>query len=244
MPLFYIRNEDIITIESPEDAVIISPSLYWYEYVEFPTKSLSKAKRLADTFLASRPSSYTKIYVERHGQGFDCYAYDPERLKVQIDKISAKHLPRYFLQQLADQLPVRIDALSIAEMINGIAVEIANPKEQLRSIDTIDFSTLPKPFNRHRQGTLPKYLGITLIGVFLLSMGVDLTLRYQALQATQTMVEQTRTNRSFYEIKSLLKRFENRQTKQEKLRTAIQQALQHRLKDHLTCSIQSGCTYE
>jgi len=244
LALFYIRNENHITIETPKDMVIISPSLYWYEYVEFPTKSLAKARRLADTFLASRPSSYTEIHVERRGKGFDCYAYDPNRLKTVIDDLSTHHLPHYFLQQLSHQLPVRIDETLVAELINGIAVEIANPTKELPSIQSIDITTLPKPLNHSQQGHLPKSLSIALIGLFLVSMGLDLTLRYQTLHATQTMVQEIRSERSFYEIKSLLKRFQKRQKAQEKIRKEIQQALQQRLKKHLTCSIQTGCTYE
>ncbi len=243
MALYYIKEGGTIVKKRDEDIVVISPSLYWYAHAIFPTKSLLKAKKLADSYLASRPSSYTSIYVEKRGDGFDCYAYSDEQIRSLIKMHTSQNTPAYFLQQLSEQLPLRIDEKLAADTINKIAIETKESTKSFPSLDSLDFCSVAKPFNRSGSGSLQKKMVVLVFAALITAAAGDLALRYQKLHALSQLSTQNTKGKSFYEIKSLVKKYSKTQIEQNRLREAIKKSLTSRIKI-LECNLQKGCRYE
>ncbi|BDY13462.1 hypothetical protein [Hydrogenimonas cancrithermarum] len=243
MALHYIREDSTVRKEREEEIVVVSPSLYWYANAKFPTRSLAKARKLADAFLASRPETYRAIFVEKRGESFDCYAYDADLLARRIDETGAKNAPCYFLQQFSEQMPLRIDDGLVAEKLNGICIEMENENTSLPSLDSLDFPAIAQPCNRAERGGVGRKSLTALVALLAIAALFDLSLRYQSLHAVRKMVDDTRTERSLYEIESLVKRYESTMARQRKLRDAIKRSLQGKI-GKLTCSAQKGCVHE
>ncbi len=243
MALYYIKEGDTIVKECSEDIVVISPSLYWYAYAEFPTRSLTKAKKLAGSYMASRPSSYTSIFVEKRGDGFDCYAYDEAHLRSLTEPYASFKTPAYFLQQFSRLLPLRIDENLTADTINGITVEIKESGTALPALDSLDFGAIAKPFNRAGTGGFSKRLTIALLAALLATAAGDLALRYQKLHALEQLNAAGDSGKSMYEIKALSKKYGKTDMEQRGLRRAIKEALSSPMKS-LECDLKKGCTYE
>ncbi len=243
MALYYLRESGTIVKEGSEDIVIVSPSLYWFAHAEFPTSSLSKAKKLADTLLASRPASYTSIYVEKRGGGFDCYAYDEVALSKSIPSGIPSNTPRYFLQQFSDQMPLRIDENLTAETINGICIETHDDSKSLPSLDSIDIRSLAKPFNGSGSNTVSPWMAAALVATLFTAAAADLALRYQTLDALHQRSAARDSQKTMYEIKALLKKYRKIDSEQRRLRATIKKALGSPMKS-LECDPKKGCTYE
>ncbi|WP_300365193.1 hypothetical protein [Hydrogenimonas sp.] len=243
MALYYIRENSIVTLEKEEKVVILSPSLYWYAHAEFPTTSLAKARKLADAFLDSRPDSYRTIYVEKRGNGFDCYAFDADALGIRLDEIEANDAPCFFLQQFSEEMPLRIDSHLIADAINGICIELKDENRTLPTLDSVDLYAVAKPFNRTKSGRIPNGWMVALLVILSITMMMDLALRFQKERALQTASEKVRSERSIYEVKSLISRYQKRAGEQAKLRKAIKKALRGRI-IKIECSPSKGCSRE
>jgi len=243
LALYYIKEDDTIVKDRNDDVVVVSPSLYWYANAKFPTRSLAKAKKLADAFLVSRPETYNSIFVEKRDDSFDCYAYDADLITARIEETGAKSAPCYFLQQFADHMPLGIDDGLIAEKFNGICIEVKNERTSIPSLDSLDFLTIAKPCNHAQQSGIGKKMLATLAAIFIVTMIFDLSLRYQSIYAIRDMIADMRTERSLYEIESLVKRYENTMLRQQKLRISIKRSLQKKLKK-LVCTAQKGCIGE
>ncbi|WP_353661200.1 hypothetical protein [Hydrogenimonas sp. SS33] len=246
MAIFYIRENETVTLpraEKGEDFVILSPSLYWYTHARFPTRSLAKAKRLADAFMDSRPESYREIYVEKRGEGYDCYAYDPEVLRIRLEEEGASGLPCYFLQQFADEMPLRIGDDLIAEAVNGVCLEFRDSNRSLPELASLDFRAVAKPFNKGKSAGGVRRGVYLLLGFFAAAMLLDLGVRLQGYMALQKATENLRTDRSLYEIRAMVKRYETTAQKQAKLRREIARALKGHLK-RLECTPEGGCKSE
>ena len=242
MALYYIKESGTVVKEKEEDIAVLSPSLYWFAHADFPTSSLAKAKRLADSFLSSRPSSYTAIYVEKRGDGFDCYAYDKERISELLKECGCSDAPLYFLQQFAEQLPLRIDDNLAAQTLNGVAIEVAQSQDGLSSLDSLDFGSLARPINKRSVG-ISKIASISLLVLLLFAAAGDLALRYQTLEAIKEKSASLGGGKSMYEIKALLKNYKKVDIEQRRLRNTIKKALGKKMK-MLECTPKKGCSYE
>jgi len=243
LALYYIKEGDTVVKERGDDVVVISPSLYWYAHAVFPTKSVSKAKKLADSYLASRPSSYTSIYVEKSGDGFDCYAYDEAHLRSLIERHVSLKAPAYFLQQLSKELPLRIDENLTADTINGIAIEIKEGAATLPSLDSLDFASVAKPFNKRAAEGISRPMAALLLLLLLATAAGDLALRYQKLHALEKLSGASDTGKSMYEIKALLEKYNRTDGEQRGLRRAIKEALSSPVRS-LECEPKKGCVHE
>lgn len=243
MALYYIRENGTIVRERSGDVVVVAPSLYWYAHAKFPTSSLAKARRLADTFLASRPASYTSIHVEKRDGGFDCYAFDEALLSKSIPGDVPPNTPRYFLQQLADQMPLRIDETLIADTINGICIEMEETAKSLPSLDSVDIGSLAKPFNRAGTNRLPLWVAVTLTAALFTAAAADLALRFQTLEALHHRAAEMNGGKTMYEIKALVQKYQKTDAVQRSLRATIKKALNTPMKS-LECTPKKGCSYE
>jgi hypothetical protein len=244
LALHYIRENETITKEREGDVVVVSPTLYWYAHAEFPTKSLSKARKLADAYLDSRPDSYTTIHVEKRGGGFDCYAYDAAALRTRLEAADAADAPAYFLQQLAAEMPLRIDEKLTADIINGICIELPDTERTLPSIESVDFEASATSFNRANSGTVPNRLLAALVALLAVTMLFDLSLRFQTYRAVTNAAERDSVEKSLYELKSLVSRYEKTAAEQKRLRQSIQKALKQGGLKKLVCTPSKGCSRE
>jgi hypothetical protein len=245
LALYYLQETRTIVKERSKTCAVLSPSLYWYAHAEFPTRSLKKARKLADNYLASRPASYTAIYVEREGDGFACYAYDASNLTLKLEENGLpRDTPCYFLQQFADYMPLRIDEDLIAKKVAGVCIEIEDSSRTLPMLDALDLENLASPFNRSKgEMGVRKPLMVALLALLALTATLDLGLRYQSLSSAESALEKLRSGRSVYEIKVLLSRYETLHAQQTALRDAIRQSLKPPLKT-LRCTPQEGCRRE
>ena len=244
MALYYLRETGTIVKERTGTCAVLAPSLYWYARAQFPTRSLKRAKKLADSYLASRPASYTAIHVVRAADGFDCYAYDAAALEKRLAQEGlGKETPCYFLQQFAEQMPLRIDDTLIADALNGICLEIEEGARKLPMLDGLDIEAIAEPFNTTAAGTHLKRPFAAAVALLAVTALFDLGLRYQTLHDAQSRLEALRSGRSIYEIRALVKQYETLQRTQSGLREQIRKALRPPLKG-LSCSPQKGCTRE
>ncbi len=243
LALYYIRENGTIIKDTPAETVVLSPSLYWYAHADLPARSVAKAKKLADSVLASRPSSYTSIHVEKRGNGFDCYAFDENRVESLIPDSVAKTAPRYFLQQFSDQMPLRIDDTLIADTINGICIEIHEESRSIPSLDSIDIKSLAKPFNKSTSKSVSSWMAALFVVLLLTAAGTDLALRYQTLNALKQKSAANDSRKTMYEIKALSKKYRKIDSEQKRLRSAIKKALDSHMK-LLECDAKKGCSFE
>ncbi|WP_456382728.1 hypothetical protein [Hydrogenimonas sp.] len=240
MALYYIRESGTVIKGGGKDVVVVAPSLYWYAHARFPTKSLSKARKLADAYLDSRPPSYTSIHVEKREEGFDCYAYDAETIEAKLDEIGQTDVPVYFLQQFANEMPMRVDEELTVDTINGVCIEMPDRNRTLPTLQSLDFSGVAKPFNRSGGTGVSGRLIFVLMILLTITAIFDISLRYQKLSAIEKKLEKSRGSRSFYELQSLVEGYEKRAKAQKRLREAIRQALDRRLTS-LKCTPAKGC---
>ncbi len=245
MAIYYLRDDETLCLsDTPEsEKVILGPSLYWYAHAQFPTKSLTKARRLADAFLDTRPAEYRTLHVERRSGGYDCYAYDNEALEARLQEEKLEGAARYFLQQFVDQMPLRIDEKRIAETVNGICLELPDENRSMPELASLDFAKVAKPFGKARGGSGLGRLGIAVVVLIAVTMLLDLGLRLQKHFAAEKAMDAIRTERSIYEIKAMIKKYETIAQKQSKLRNSVVQTLKKKL-HRLECTPEEGCRGE
>lgn len=244
MAIYYLRQEETIKLTSSDEPkkVLLAPSLYWYAYAEFPTRSLAKARRLADAFLDSRPREYRDLYVQRRGNGYDCFAYDAEALRMRLKTEGLEKADRYFLQQFREWIPRRVDDETIVDAIKDVCLEIPDRHAELPSLATLPFDNV-LPFSSNSGDSGHKRLLTTFTILLTITMLLDLGLRLQRQYAFQNAFERIKTERSIYEIRALSKKYEKIAKKQMKLRNEITRSLQNRLKK-LSCTPEEGCRHE
>ena len=244
MAIYYIRADQTIVLESEDEAVVVSPTLYWYAHADFPTRSLARAKRLADAFMDTRPERYREIFVRRTGKGYDCYAYDPEELAEKLASAENPDAPVYFLQQLHEELPLRIDGQRVAENLNGVAVEIPDEGKAAPSLADVDFGKTPRPFRAPGTKTGGKALPLLFLLLLGITTAADLGLRFQKYFALDAATQKLQADRSFYEIRAIVKRYEKIEAEQKKLRAQIQKRLKQGGLRALECTPAGGCRGE
>ncbi|WP_457595720.1 hypothetical protein [Hydrogenimonas sp.] len=240
MALYYLRDGEIVERERDGEAVVLSPSLYWYRHARFPTRSAAKAKRLADSLMDSRPAAYTEIYVQKNGDGFDCYAYDPEALARRLEEAGLTGKPLYFLQQFAAHTPLRIDEKRIAETVAGVCVELPDEARALPSLASLEIESAAEPFGGVKEKGFSRALAAGLVGLLAVTMLADLGVRFQKVAAVEKAIEGVSASRSIYEIRAMTQRYEKMAQSQRKLRLEVKKALQKRLSE-LSCTPEGGC---
>ena len=245
MAIYYLRDDETLRLsDTPQsDRAILGPSLYWYAHAQFPTRSLAKARRLADAFLDSRPENYRSIHVERREGGYDCYAYDGEALNARLKEEGLEGAACHFLQQFVSQMPLRIDEKRVADAVNGICLELPDASRSMPELASIDFERVAKPFSKAGGGSNLQRLGIALVALTAVAMLLDLGLRLQKRFAVEKAMESIRTERSIYEIKAMTRKYETIAQKQSKLRDSVVQTLKKRLR-RLECTPEKGCRGE
>ena len=244
MAIHYLRTDETITFSGDDETpkVVLAPSLYWYLHARFPTRSMAKARRLADSIMDSRPASYQTLFLLRRNEGYDCYAYDEEALQNRLAAEGLTEAKRYFLQQFADQMPRRIDEKTIADVVEGICLELPDDRSDIPSLADLDFEDV-RSFAEEKKRADFKRPGIALLLLLIVTMSLDLGLRLQRKFAIETRLDQSRTDRSIYEIRALVNKYEKIARKQERLRRSIAETLQKRLKK-LSCDADGGCRDE
>jgi len=243
LALYYLGKNETSVQEREDEIVVVSPSLYWYGHAKFPTRSLGKARRLADAFLDARPPSYTTIHVEKRAGGYDCYAYDAQELTHKIVEAGAQKAPAWFLQQLRSQTPLRIKEGLVAESINDVVVEIPDERRSLPTLASIDVPRVAKPFLRPAGEGSTKGLFYAVAGLLAVVMVLDLGLRLQKYSAIRHAYDTLGGARSLYEIQALVKRYEKEAAAQERLRAELAKALEKNGLKRVVCS-PKGCRSE
>ncbi len=244
MAIHYLRKDETITFSTNDDTVkvVLAPSLYWYVYARFPTRSSAKVRRLADSFMDSRPASYQTLFLQRRDEGYDCYAYDEEALQNRLTAEGFTEAKCYFLQQFDDQMPRRIDEKAIAHVIEGVCLELPDDRSDIPSLADLKFEGV-RSFAEEKKDVDFKRFWIALLILLIVTMSLDLGLRLQQKFAIEKRLDRSRTGRSIYEVRALVKKYDKIADKQKRLRQSIAEALQKRLKK-LDCNADGGCRNE
>ncbi|WP_456450436.1 hypothetical protein [Hydrogenimonas sp.] len=244
MAFYYIRTDGTSILNSDDDAVVLSPSTYWYAHAKFPTRSLAKARKLADGFMDTRPENYDAVYVEKRDGGYDCYAYDGDALKRRLEEAGAAGAPVWFLQQFVSQMPLRLDDERVAESINGVVVELPDASRSLPTLASLDLGAVAKPFNRRAESGFPVKSLVALTLLLAVTVTADLGVRFQKYLAVDEALERSRASRSVYEIRALVKKYEKVAAEQRKLRQSVAKALKKGRLTKLSCTPSRGCDVE
>ncbi len=141
-------------------------------------------------------------------------------------------------------MPLRIDDDLIADTINGVCIELQDGNRNLPSIESLDFDAVAAPFNRTGSGTLSNKLLVALVALFAITMIFDLSLRFQKYSAIERAAERESVDKSVYELKALVSKYEKTASEQTKLRKEIKKALSRPGLRRLECTPSKGCSRE
>ena len=242
--IYYLRKEDVLTFASERDIIILAPSMYWYSHANFPTKSLSKARKLAESLLAERPKSYKDIIVAKTADGYDCYALNLGTIKQHT--FYKPDIPILFLQQFFPSTPFSIGEETLANRLGKMVLETpSSPQEtdNLPSLDQLVSRHQPHSLVTSDSSALSKR-NLTIFLVLLVAMfSTTILSKLQVFRAYQSELTQMQTDRSIYEIKAMVKAYERSTAEQFKLRKELYDILQSHTLSKITCD-KTGCQYE
>lgn len=245
--IIYLSDQSLGRAESQESVIILSPRLYWYEPLKLPTRSMAKAKKLAQHAMSTRPSDYTKLLLIRQSDHYACYAYNPDEIDALMAAFEVEPSPWCFAQQLADQLPVEIrkDELYL-DGFQGIGIESADSEESARQLGELTFAGV-KLFaheDASKQGADRKLLW-TVAALLIAAAGWDLGLRWQKIRAIDdTAAREGGVQKSGYEMQALVKQYGDVKSDQVRLRESIAKSVSATGLTKLDCLVKKGCKSE
>ena len=244
MGVYYFSREGMKLLAEKGEGIVLAPSLYWYIQKELPTKSLHKAKRYAASLVNDAPEGFRELVVFKNGNLYDIYAYDPELLKRAVDSFDHP-MPIYALQQFVEQLPSRIDENHVARAIEGVAVVLPDGEGQKLSAFAPNVSTIRPLLENYgdRRSSRSSTLVIVALIVLTTAAVFDTLLHIQRYQMASRWLENQQTDRTLYEIKSMIRRYEKIENSYRKRRQEIVKILQKSRLRSVTCD-EKGCRSE
>ena len=238
MIYIYSHNiEDIVYIDNHLDVVVLSPSFCWFEILELPTSSLSKAKKIADHTMSDRPENYTDISMVKKEGKFYTYAYDGKAIEAILKKINKKNVKIYFAYELLLDTPIIITrtnrSLTLIPFENTIV-------ECTQCVDESITLTLGEYFIKHNLKSIKSVLSlnpnssksIALMNsiniVFFLTVLIYGFNQYSTLEQIKEYTNNMNTyDKSIYEIKSLIKTYSNYEKKSSNLKSQLKNSIKN-----------------
>lgn len=225
-------QEKVIYEEVPEDIVILSPSLYWYKLCSIPTRNFSKAKNIAEHMMSDRPSNFGEIVLYKNNDNYDAYAYEKIFIKNLLKELGLKNPKVYFANQLQVSDKTSIDEQKALYSFNGRIMEYTFGEEQPSHSLKHQYKELLhgekhlKAFEkRNNNNTSYLLVSLAFFSLYVLFFSIE---KIQTLQDIERELESLPTQeRSFHEIRSLIRKY----TKLESSSVQLQKELQNALKE-------------
>ena len=238
--MIYIKSDtigDVVNIDDTLDVIILSPSLYWFEILELPTKSISKATKLANHILSNRPSSYIDISILKKDDKFEVYAYNKKQIEKIVISLNKKSAKIYFASELPILDTVLVSKDSTIELIpyESTIIEYDNSKSN-KNISTLsevlqtnkNFKKLKPLFSISNNSTKSTIFMILINLCLFLSISIYTFQQYTNIQKIKSDINSIDTeDRSSYEIKALIKKYTKYEDNNIKLKKDLFQTIEN-----------------
>ncbi|MDF1875387.1 hypothetical protein JHD48_06545 [Sulfurimonas sp. SAG-AH-194-I05] len=227
----YTANDYVIHETISDDIIILSPSLYWYKKCVIPTRNFSKAKNIALHMVSDKPATFKEVLLYRSENDYDVYAYNKEIVKNLLKKLKLQNPKVYFANQLTFDGLVSIDSEKNLYKFNDRTMEtVANATQKPDTSLTQSYKELlneqshiklfEKSTNNNTSFLVASFVFFFLFIVF---SSVD---KIQSLNKLDKEFESLQTkDRSFYAIKSLIKKYKKLQSASDSLHSKVQNGL-------------------
>ncbi len=232
MALVYVYGLEDMAVyrDVADDVIILSPSLYWYKLCSIPTRNQIKAKKIAQHMMGQKPAHFSEMLLYKNDDKYDAYSYDKSMVKSLLKSLNLKNPKVYFANQLQLQEKVAIDDKTALYAFGDrvMEYELGEQKlshnlkqmygELLRGAKHIKI--FEKSANNNNTFLLLS-LGFFLLYVVLFSVDKLATLSKldEQLASLQT------NDRSFYEMKSLTKKYKKLESSSSKLQKELKNTL-------------------
>ncbi|MBL0707758.1 MAG: hypothetical protein JJW00_01775 [Sulfurimonas sp.] len=245
MALVYVFSleEKVVYEDVLDDVVILSPSLYWYMLCSIPTRSMQKAKKIAQHIMSHRPSHFEEIVLYKLENNYDAYAYDKSVVKSILKELNLKNPKVYFANQLKLDAQTAIDddnaLYKFGDRVMEYVIEEDIPESSLRENykELLVGQKHIKLFEK--SGKNNKTFLLASLALFVLYIAAFSFDRLKTLSHIDAELAGLKTeDRSFYEMKSLIKKYKKLQSSSERMRSGLKKELK---KDKIkTLSYQDG----
>lgn len=232
MALIYVYGlEDKVIYEDvSEDIIILAPSFYWYKLCSIPTRSFSKAKNIAQHMMSQRPAEFVEIILYKNNDDYDAYAYDKSFVKNLLKDVALKNPKVYFANQLQIEEAVSIDGqrslYKFNERVMCSASTANKPAYSLveKYAELLHGQKYLKAFEKQSSNNNFYFVAsLALFALYIVFFSFD---KMQTLRNVENELESLQTqDRSFHEIRSLIRKYEKLDTSSEKLQKDLQNAL-------------------
>jgi len=224
-----------------DDIVVLSPAMYWFKICEIPTKSMSKAKKIATHMMSDKPDDFDTIELFYKTDFYHAYAYDKKSIKTLLKKLGIKNPKVYFANQLhLTELTAIDDETNLYKFNQRVIEAHATSQKPSKSLFN-DYKELlqgEKPMRsfENDDSSLKRVLSLSA-SLFLLYIMLFTFDKVSILNAIQHETESLNTqNRSFYQIKSLIRKYTKLDKNSKKLKEKLTQALKDEKLKSLTYS--------
>jgi len=219
------------TLNTIDDIIILSPALYWFQICEIPTKSITKAKKIATHMISNKPENFKDIELFYKENGYYAYAYDKNSIQTLLKKLDLQNPKVYFANQLQITQLTAIDNETNLYTFHKRVIEspatTKNPSKSL-SIHYKELLLKEKPIrslesdDRSLKSLLSIATGFFLLYIILFAFDKISTLN----TLNHTMENLNTHNRSFYQIKSLIRKYTKLDKNSKNFKEKLTQALQ------------------
>jgi len=238
--LVYVYSlEKIKKFANVNDIVVLSPAMYWFSVCEIPTKNMTKAKKIAMHMMSNKPDNFSDIALFYKTDAYHAYAYDKKSITTLIKELALKNPKVYFANQLQlTTLTAISDETNLYKLNERVVESHATDKKPSKSL-SIHYEELlkgQKPMlsfesgNRSLKTVLSLSAGLLLVYIMLFTFD-----KVSLLSTIEHKMENLNIqNRSFYEIKSLIKKYTKLDKNSQKLKEKLTQALKDKNLKSLT----------
>jgi chaperonin cofactor prefoldin len=240
--LVYVYSlEKRTTFANVNDIVVLSPAMYWFKVCEIPTKSMTKAKKIAIHMMSNRPANFEGITLFYKTDSYHAYTYNKRSITTLIKELGLKNPKVYFANQLALTEITAIDDETNLYKFNQTVIESHATTQKPSKSLSIHYEELlqgEKPMLSFESGdrSLKTVLSLSA-GVFLLYIMLFTFDKVSILNSIENEMENLNIqNRSFYQIRSLIKKYTKLDQKSEQLKEKLTQVLKDENLKSLTYS--------
>jgi len=241
MIYIYSHNvEDIVYIDNHLDVVVLSPSFCWFDILDLPTSSINKAKKLANNMMSDRPQNYKDISIVKKDGKFFTYAYDMKAIELILKKINKQNVKIYFAYELLLNTPIIITrtnrSLTLIPFENTIV-------ECTRCVDESITITLGEYFIKNNLKSIKPVLSLNPNSSKSLALMISINIVFTCIAliyglnqyTTLEQIKDYTTNintydKSKYEIKSLIKAYNNYKKESLHLKTQLKNTIKNQKK--------------
>jgi len=231
LALVYIYSETSKAIyhDIEDDVIILSPSMYWFKVCAIPTKNYSKAKKIALHMMSEKPSHFNEIELKRQEKDYHAYTYDKKSVKGIVKGLNLQNPKVYFANQLHLSEMVGVDKESFVYSFNERVMQASIGEHKPRLELTESYKELlegEKPlsgFEKQTQKT--NILSVSIVALFLLYIILFSIDKLQTISSIDEQLASMKTERSFYEIKSLIKKYKKLEKSSQKIKKDLTDAL-------------------